>query len=438
VEKTRVLIMGAAGRDFHNFNTVYRDDERYEVVAFTATQIPKIGGRTYPPELAGKLYPKGIPIHAEAMLEELIREHKVDDVVFSYSDVTHEYVMHKASLVLAAGADFRLLGPKATYIKSKKPLISICAVRTGVGKSQTTRYVIAALQEMGKKVVAIRHPMPYGDLGKQICQRFAKLEDLDKHECTIEEREEYEPHINKGVVVYAGVDYGKILEEAEKEADIIIWDGGNNDLSFYKPDLHIVLVDPHRAGHELSYHPGEANLRMADIAVINKITTAKPEWIAEVQKNIAAVNPTATVVKCNSPISVEKPEDVKGKKVLVVEDGPTLTHGEMSYGAGMLAAEHFGAAEIIDPRPLASGTIKATLEKFPHIGPLIPAMGYHEEQLKDLEDSINKVECDLVLIGTPIDLRQVIKIQRPAMRVYYDLADHGEPTLAELIKKKLN
>ncbi|MBW1809188.1 MAG: GTPase [Deltaproteobacteria bacterium] len=430
--------MGAAGRDFHNFNTVYRDDERYEVVAFTATQIPKIGGRTYPPELAGKLYPKGIPIHAEAMLEELIREHKVDDVVFSYSDVTHEYVMHKASLVLAAGADFRLLGPKATYIKSKKPLISICAVRTGVGKSQTTRYVIAALQEMGKKVVAIRHPMPYGDLGKQICQRFAKLEDLDKHECTIEEREEYEPHINKGVVVYAGVDYGKILEEAEKEADIIIWDGGNNDLSFYKPDLHIVLVDPHRAGHELSYHPGEANLRMADIAVINKITTAKPEWIAEVQKNIAAVNPTATVVKCNSPISVEKPEDVKGKKVLVVEDGPTLTHGEMSYGAGMLAAEHFGAAEIIDPRPLASGTIKATLEKFPHIGPLIPAMGYHEEQLKDLEDSINKVECDLVLIGTPIDLRQVIKIQRPAMRVYYDLADHGEPTLAELIKKKLN
>jgi predicted GTPase len=436
MDRIKVIIMGAAGRDFHNFNTVYRDNDRYQVAAFTATQIPKIGGRTYPPELAGRLYPRGIPIHGEAKLEELIREHEVSEVTFSYSDVTHQEVMHKASLVLAVGADFRLLGPQATCIKSGKPVLSICAVRTGVGKSQTTRYVIAALQEMGKRVVAIRHPMPYGDLTKQICQRFATLEDMDHHECTIEEREEYEPHIQSGVVVYAGVDYAEILKKAEQEADIIVWDGGNNDLPFYQPDLHVVLADPHRPGHELIYHPGEANLRMADIVVINKITTAKPEWIAKVQENIADSNPRATVVKCNSPITVERPGEVKGKRVLVVEDGPTLTHGEMSYGAGTLAAELFGAAKVVDPRPYAAGTIKATLEKYPHVGPLLPAMGYHEEQLDDLQATINKVDCDLVLIGTPIDLRQVIEIKKPAMRVFYELSDHGEPTLADLIKRK--
>jgi predicted GTPase len=438
MEKLRVIIMGAAGRDFHNFNAVYRDNERYDVVAFTATQIPKIGGRTYPPVLAGKLYPRGIPVHREDKLEELIKKHRVDEVAFSYSDVTHEYVMHKASVVLAAGADFILLGPTGTCIRSHKPVISICAVRTGVGKSQTTRYVVKVLQEMGKKVVAIRHPMPYGDLEKQICQRFASMDDLKKHDCTIEEREEYEPHIQKGVVVYAGVDYAEILKQAEKDADIIIWDGGNNDFPFYVSDLQIVLVDPHRAGHELTYHPGETNLRMADVVVINKVTTARPEWIAKVQENIALANPGAAVVKCNSPINVERPDEVPGKNVLVVEDGPTLTHGEMAYGAGTLAAEQFGAASIVDPRPSAVGSIKQTLKKFPHIGPLLPAMGYHDQQLKDLEDTINKVDCDLVLLGTPTDLGKIIKINKPSMRVFYELADHGEPTLAELIKKKFS
>jgi len=434
----KVLIMGAAGRDFHNFNVVYRDNPQYRVVAFTATQIPDIHGRVYPPQLAGKLYPSGIPILEEEKLAEIIKEHQVDEVVFAYSDVQHVNVMHKASIALAAGADFTLLGPKATCIKSKKPLISICAVRTGVGKSQTTRYVIAALQKLGKKVVAIRHPMPYGDLAEQVCQRFATLEDLDKHKCTIEEREEYEPHIQRGVVVYAGVDYQKILDEAEKEADIIIWDGGNNDLPFYQPDLHIVLVDPHRAGHELLYHPGEANLRLADVVVINKITTAKVEWIATVQQNISQVNPKAVVVKANSPITVENPEKVRGKRVLVVEDGPTLTHGEMSYGAGTLAAEHAGAAQVVDPRPFAVGSIKKTFEKYPHIGSLLPAMGYSPKQLKELEKTINATDCDLVLIGTPIDLRRVIKIEKPAQRVFYELADHGSPTLEEIIKKRFS
>jgi predicted GTPase len=438
MERLKVIIMGAAGRDFHNFNTVYRDNQRYQVVAFTATQIPKIGGRTYPPVLAGKLYPKGIPIHREDKLVDLIKKHKADEVAFSYSDVTHEYVMHKASMALAAGADFILLGPKGTCIKSNKPLISICAVRTGVGKSQTTRYVVKVLQEMGKKVVAIRHPMPYGDLEKQICQRFATRKDLRKHDCTIEEREEYEPHIRKGVVVYAGVDYAEILKRAEKDADIIIWDGGNNDFPFYQADLQIVLVDPHRAGHSLTYHPGETNLRMADVVVINKVTTARPEWIVSVQEIIEATNPAATVVKCNSPITVERPDEVKGKRVLVVEDGPTLTHGEMSYGAGMLAAEQFGAASIVDPRPSAVGSIKQVLKKFPHIGRLLPAMGYHEQQLKDLEDTINKVDCDLVLLGTPTNLGKIIKMNKPSMRVFYELADHGEPTLSELIKQKFS
>ncbi|RLB53873.1 MAG: GTPase, partial [Deltaproteobacteria bacterium] len=386
---------------------------------------------------AGSLYPEGIPIIEEGRLAEVVRREQVDEVVFAYSDVTHQYVMHQASLALAAGADFSLLGTRSTCLKSKKPLVSICAVRTGVGKSQTTRYVVKVLQQMGKKVVAIRHPMPYGDLARQVSQRFATMEDMDRHQCTIEEREEYEPHINNGVVVYAGVDYGKILEQAESEADVIIWDGGNNDLPFYQPDLHIVLVDPHRPGHELKYHPGEANLRMADIVVINKITTAKVEWIAEVQKNIAAVNPGAQVVKCDSPITVEDPAAVKGKRVLVVEDGPTLTHGEMSYGAGTLAAEHAGAASVVDPRPQAVGSIAEALKKYSHVGALLPAMGYSEQQLHDLEQTINRVDCDLVLIGTPIDLRKVIKINKPAMRVFYELADHGEPTLAELIRNRL-
>jgi predicted GTPase len=438
MERLKVIIMGAAGRDFHNYNTVYRDNQRYQVVAFTATQIPKIGGRTYPPVLAGKLYPQGIPIHQEDELEDLIEKHQVDEVAFSYSDVTHEYVMHKASIVMAAGADFILLGPKGTCIKSNKPVISICAVRTGVGKSQTTRYVVDVLQNMGKKVVAIRHPMPYGELDQQICQRFANMEDLEKHNCTIEEREEYEPHIQKGVIVYAGVDYAEILKQAEKDADVVIWDGGNNDFPFYQSDLQIVLVDPHRAGHSLTYHPGEANLRMADVVVINKVTTARPEWIATVQKDIATANPKATVVKCNSPITVERPDEVKGKRVLVVEDGPTLTHGEMAYGAGMLAAEQFGAASVVDPRPSAVGSIKQTLEKFPHIERLLPAMGYHDQQLKDLEDTINKVDCDLILLGTPTDLGRIIKINKPSMRVFYELADHSEPTLSDLIKKKFS
>mgnify|MGYP000224062879 CR=1 FL=1 len=434
--KTKVIIMGAAGRDFHNFNVVFRDNPEYEVVAFTATQIPKIGGRTYPPALAGKLYPKGIPIFAEEDLSDLIRNNAVDEVVFAYSDIRHEDVMHKASLVHAAGASFRLLGPKATMLKSKKPVLSVCAVRTGVGKSQTTRYAVDTLQKMGKKVVAIRHPMPYGDLAKQACQRFATLQDLEKHDCTIEEREEYEPHIRRKAVVYAGVDYGKILSEAEKEADVILWDGGNNDFPFYHSDLLVVLVDPHRAGHELLYHPGETNLRMADVVVINKITTAKPDWIQTVQDNIARANPEATVVKAASPITVERPEDVKGKRVLVIEDGPTLTHGEMSYGAGTLAAEQFGASTIVDPRPAAVGSIQATFKKYPHVGPLLPAMGYHKEQLADLEASIRKVDCDLILLGTPIDLSLVIKLDKPFMRVFYELADHGDPTLADIIRKK--
>jgi predicted GTPase len=434
--KIKTIIMGAAGRDFHNFNTIYRDNDLYEVVAFTATQIPKIGGRTYPAELAGKLYPNGIPIHREEELEELIAKNDIDEVVFAYSDVNHIDVMHQASRVNATGADFKLIGPGKSSIKSNKPLISICAVRTGVGKSQTTRYAIKALRDMGKKVVAIRHPMPYGDLTKQICQRFATLEDLDKYDCTIEEREEYEPHIQSGAVVYAGVDYQKILDEAEKEADVILWDGGNNDYSFYKSDLHVVLVDPHRAGHELAYYPGEANLRMADVALINKAQTAKPEDIKTVEDNIAKFNPKATVVRADSPISAENPDDIKGKRVLVIEDGPTLTHGEMSYGAGTIAAKNFGAKEIVDPRSKAVGTIKETFEKYSHIGALLPAMGYHDQQLKDLEESINGTDCDMVLIGTPIDLRRVIKISKPATRVFYDLADNSKPTLADLIKDK--
>ena len=438
MERVKVIIMGAAGRDFHNFNTVYRDNERYDVIAFTATQIPDIDGRMYPAELAGKLYPNGIPIEDESKLEELIAKNNIDEVVFAYSDVPHEVVMHHASRVLAAGADYRLLGPKSTAIKSTKPLLSICAVRTGVGKSQTTRYVVAALKEMGKKVVAIRHPMPYGDLAKQEVQRFAELPDLDKHDCTIEEREEYEPHIENDVVVYAGVDYEKILRQAEQEADVIIWDGGNNDLPFYQTDFHIVLVDPHRPGHELTYHPGEANLRMADVAVINKVNSARPEDIETVEKNIASINPDATVIRCSSPFTVERPDEVKGKRVLVIEDGPTLTHGSMAYGAGVLAAKKYGASEIVDPRSKAVGSIKATYEKYSHMVNLLPAMGYSDEQLKDLKATIDAVDCDLVLFGTPIDLNRVIDVGKPSMRVFYKLEDTGSPTLAELIRKKFS
>ena len=426
--------MGAAGRDFHNFNTVYRDNPDYEVVAFTATQIPNIEGRTYPAELAGELYPNGIPIHDEADLTKLIMELQVDDVVFSYSDVPHEYVMHKASKVIKYGANFVLLGGEPTMIKSKKPVIAIGAVRTGCGKSQTTRRVAEVVSSAGKKVVAIRHPMPYGDLSKQKVQRFATLEDLKRHDCTIEEMEEYEPHIVRGSVVYAGVDYKAILDQAEKEADIILWDGGNNDLPFYKPDLFIVVADPHRAGHELSYFPGESNLRMADVVVINKMDSARPEDVSKLKENIGSVNPNATVIKANSPVTVENREIIAGKRCLIVEDGPTLTHGEMKFGAGTVAAEKFGASEIIDPRPWIEGTIAETFEKYPDIGHVLPAMGYGGQQMKDLEATINAVDCDVVVIGTPIDLRRIISIDKPSVRVTYDLEEIGSPDVTAVLK----
>jgi len=435
--RTKVIIMGAAGRDFHNFNTFYRDNEQYEVVAFTATQIPDIEGRKYPAELAGKLYPNGIDIHAEEELVELIKDHNIEEVIFSYSDVPYDYVMSKSAVVNAAGADFKFMGPERTMLKSSKPVVSICAVRTGCGKSQTTRRVSKMLKDAGKKVVAIRHPMPYGNLVDQKVQRFAELSDLDKHKCTIEEREEYEPHIVSGTVIYAGVDYEAILREAEKEADVILWDGGNNDLSFYKPDLHIVVVDPHRPGDELYYYPGEANLRMADVVVINKIDTAEPDNILEVRENIMEVNPNAMVIDGASPIFVDDYEQIRGKRVLVVEDGPTLTHGEMEYGAGVVAAEKFGAAELVDPRPFTVGTITETFDKYPEIGTLLPAMGYGDQQMKDLETTINKSDADLVIIGTPIDLRKIIKIDKPALRVYYELQEIGKPDLSDALKKFL-
>ncbi len=433
MSRMRVLIMGAAGRDFHNFNTVFRENDAYEVVAFTATQIPNIEGRMYPAELAGRLYPQGIPIYPESELERLIVELAVDQVVFSYSDVSHEYVMHKASQVLAAGPDFRLLGARDTMIESVKPVVAVCAVRTGSGKSQTTRMVCDLLQKMGRKVVAIRHPMPYGDLAAQAVQRFAEMEDLDRHECTIEEREEYEPHIERGVVVYAGVDYEAILRQAEQEADVIVWDGGNNDLPFYKPDLFITVADPHRPGHELSYYPGESNLRAADVVVINKIDTADLANIARVRDSVRQVNPDALIVEAASPIFVEHPDAIRGKRVLVVEDGPTLTHGEMTYGAGVVAARRFGAAEIIDPRPYAVRSIAETFVKYPKTGALLPAMGYGPEQTRDLQETINATPCDLVLIGTPIDLRRVVQIDHPADRVRYELQVIGQPTLEEIL-----
>ena len=432
--KTKVIIMGAAGRDFHNFNVYYRNNPKYEVVAFTATQIPGIEKRAYPPELAGPAYPNGIPIYPEEDLPELISKHGVNEVVFAYSDVSHEYVMHRASIALANGADFRLMGPFATMLKAKVPVVSICAVRTGSGKSQTSRRVTKILREKGFRVVVVRHPMPYGDLTKQVCQRFASHEDLDRYECTIEEREEYEPHINNGIIVYAGVDYEKILREAEKEADIIVWDGGNNDMPFYKPDLHIVVADPHRPGHEVAYHPGETNLRMADVVVINKVDTADPANVATVRKNVKRLNPNAITIEAASPITVDKPELIKDKRVLVVEDGPTITHGNMPYGAGTIAAKRLGATEIVDPRPYAVGSIVKTFKEYPHLGAVLPAVGYGKEQMKELEETINKTPCDVVLIGTPIDLRRVLQLNKPAARAKYELKELGKPTLEDILE----
>ncbi|HIH73686.1 MAG: GTPase-like protein [Thermococcales archaeon 44_46] len=434
-KRKRVVILGAAGRDFHNFNTFFRDNPEYEVVAFTATQIPDIEGRIYPPELAGELYPNGIPIWNEDDLEKIIKEHDIDIVVFAYSDVSHEHVMHLASRAHAAGADFWLLGPKSTMIKSTKPVVAVTAVRTGCGKSQTSRKVAQLLQEMGYKVVAIRHPMPYGDLRKQVVQRFATFEDLDKYECTIEEREEYEPYIERGMVVYAGVDYEKMLREAEKEADIILWDGGNNDFPFYVPDLWIVVTDPHRPGHELKYHPGETNFRAADVIIINKIDTANRDDIQKVRESIEKVNPNAIVIEAASPIFVDKPELIKGKRVLVVEDGPTLTHGGMKYGAGYVAAKKFGAKEIIDPRPYAVGSIVETYKKYPHLDVILPAMGYGKKQIKELEETINRADADVVIMGTPVDLRRFMNLNKPAVRVRYELEEIGYPKLKDILKE---
>ncbi|MBP1765975.1 MAG: hypothetical protein H6P98_90 [Candidatus Aminicenantes bacterium] len=430
----KVIIMGAAGRDFHNFNVYFRNNPSTKVVAFTATQIPDIEGRKYPAELAGKLYPKGIPIVAEADLNALIREHKVDDVHFAYSDVPHEYVMNKASQVMAEGANFVLLGPDDTMIKSRKPVISVCAVRTGSGKSQTSRKVALLLKAKGRKVAAIRHPMPYGDLVKQKVQRFAAYSDLDKHECTIEEREEYEPHIDEGIIVYAGVDYGAILRQAEKEADVILWDGGNNDFSFYKSDLEIVVADPHRAGHELRYHPGETNFRRAQVIVINKMDTAPQDQVDIVLANIKKFNPKAKVIRANSKLTVEDSGAIAGKRVLVIEDGPTLTHGGMKYGAGIVAAQKFGAAEIIDPRPYAVGSIKKTFEKYNHLDKVLPAMGYGEKQTQELDETIDRTDCDLVVSGTPIDLKRVISPNKRILRVRYELEEIGSPTLKDVLK----
>ncbi len=434
--RERVLIMGAAGRDFHNFNTYFRTRPEYEVVAFTATQIPNIAGRVYPPALAGELYPDGVPIYPESELSRLLRELRVNQVVFSYSDISHQYVMHRASLVQAAGADFRLLGPAATMVKSSKSVVAVCAVRTGSGKSQTTRAVVAVFKDMGMRVVVVRHPMPYGDLVKQAVQRFETYDDLAKQDVTIEEREEYEPHLARGTVVYAGVDYEKILRAAEQEADVVLWDGGNNDYAFFKPDWYITVVDPHRPGHELAYYPGETNLRLADVVVINKIDTAHPADVEKVRQSIRETNPRAIVVDAASPIFVEHPDAIRGKRVLVVEDGPTLTHGEMAYGAGVVAARRFGAAEIVDPRPFAVRTIADTYKKYPTTGAVLPAMGYGQEQTRDLEETINRAEVDYVLIATPIDLRRLINIRHPADRVRYELQEIGEPTLGEILRQK--
>ncbi len=434
MERKRVIIMGAAGRDFHNFNTVFRHNAEYEVVAFTATQIPNIEGRLYPPALAGPLYPNGIPIFAEQELPDLIRRFQVDEVVFSYSDVSHETVMHKASLVTAAGASFRLLGTRITMLKSKKPVVAVCAVRTGCGKSQTSRKAASLLRERGKKVVVVRHPMPYGDLEAQRVQRFASLEDLQRLHCTIEEMEEYEPHIVNGSTVYAGVDYAAILEQAEQEADVILWDGGNNDTPFFAPDLYITVVDPLRPGHELTYYPGETNLRLADVVIINKEVEARLQDIERVRENIRRVNPRAVIIDAASPLRVEDPEVIRGRRVLVVEDGPTLTHGEMTFGAGVMAAQRYGAAAVVDPRPFLKGSLVDTFRTYPSIGTVLPAMGYGEHQIRDLQATVDAADCDAVIIGTPIDLRRIMTIRKPSTRVFYELDEIGVPTLKEVLQ----
>ena len=433
----KVLIAGAAGRDFHNFNVAFRGRDDVRVVAFTATQIPDIEGRVYPAELAGAGYPEGISIRAEEELADLIRSEEVDDVVFAYSDVTHEHVMHIGSIALAAGADFRLMGPRSTELRSSKPVVAICAVRTGSGKSQTTRHVAAVLRGAGKRVAVLRHPMPYGELTKQAVQRFERYEDLDAADATIEEREEYEPHIAEGNIVFAGIDYAAILERAEQEADVVLWDGGNNDTPFIHPNLHLVVVDPHRPGHELRYHPGETNLRMADACVVNKIDTAPKEGVEAVLTSILAVNPDAAVVRAASPFEVEQDtHQIAGKRVLAIEDGPTLTHGEMTYGAAVLAAKAGGASELVDPRPFAVGSIKDTFAKYPHMTQLLPAMGYGRKQMEELRETIARSDAELVLIGTPIDLRRVIELDKPALRVTYRLQEIGEPTIAQLLAER--
>ncbi len=432
-----VIIMGAAGRDFHNFNVYFRDNERYQVVCFTATQIPDIEGRQYPAALAGKLYPEGIPIYSDEGLFELVKKNRIDLVAFSYSDVPHAEVMHKASIVTAAGADFIIIGAPYTMLESTKTVISVCAVRTGCGKSQTSRKIVQIVQAMGKKVVVVRHPMPYGDLTRQVVQRFATYEDFDKHDCTIEEREEYEPHINMGVVVYAGVDYEKILRQAEAEADVVIWDGGNNDTPFFKPDIHVVVFDPHRPGHETAYHPGETNMLLADVAVINKVDSATPENVEKVRRAIEANNPTARIVLADSELSGENVATIKGKSVLVVEDGPTLTHGEMAYGAGVIAARRFGAARLVDPRPYLVGSIKETFDSYPKIGTLLPAMGYGRQQMSDLQATINRTQCDLVLLATPVDLTRLIEIDKPSVRIRYGYKDNSAPTLGDFVRERL-
>lgn len=436
MSKISVIIIGAAGRDFHNFNTYYRDNEKYDVVAFTATQIPDIHGRQYPPELAGRLYRNGIPIYEQAELVNLIKKYNVDECVLSFSDIHYVDLMNLSSIVNAAGANFVLLGPKQTMIKSNKPVIAVCATRTGTGKSQTSRAVAEYLMKQGLKVVAVRHPMPYGDLAAQKVQRYSTIEDLAKHKCTIEEMEEYEPHIERGNVIYSGVDYQAILDKAEKDpegCDVILWDGGNNDFPFFKPDLMITVADPHRAGHELTYYPGEVNMRIADVVVINKIDSASPEGIEQVRRNTRKVNPTAIIIDAASPIRVDNPDLIRGKRVLIVEDGPTLTHGDMKLGAGTIAAQKFGAAEIIDPRDKAIGKLAETYEMYPHVGALLPAMGYSDQQRADLEATIANVDCDSVIIGTPIDLNRIVKIKQPNTRVYYDLQEIGSPNFSEVL-----
>ena len=436
MDRIRVAIMGAAGRDFHNFNVWFRDNSQYDVVAFTATQIPNIDGRRYPPELAGDLYPDGVPIYPEEDMQRFIKENSIEQVIFAYSDVSHDYVMHKASAVLAAGADFRLMGLESTQIKSDKPVMTICAVRTGCGKSQTTRRISCLLRDMGYRVAIIRHPMPYGNLVKQRVQRFANYDDLNRHDCTIEEREEYEPHLDNGMIVYAGVDYGAILKEAEKEVDIILWDGGNNDFPFYKSDFAVVVADPHRPGHETTYHPGETNVHTADVFVINKVDTAEPENVMALHESLASINPRAVIIEAASPLYVDSPDEIRGKRVLVIEDGPTLTHGGMAFGAGWVAARRFGAQEIVDPRQFAVGAIQQTYEKYPETGPILPAMGYGAEMVADLEATINSADVDMVISATPIDLNRIIKVNKPMQRVRYELQEIGQPTLEDLLKER--